>query len=103
MTTPMGDDLSSAIALAIEYSERTLRHEQKTRDLQGRYEALSAREREVMALVVAGLLNKQAAHELGISEITVKAHRGKMVRKMGAHSVADLVKMAAGLRLISLQ
>lgn len=103
MTTPMGDDLSSAIALAIEYSERALRHEQKARALHVRYEALSAREREVMALVVAGLLNKQVAHELGISEITVKAHRGRVTRKMEARSVADLVKMAAGLQLISWQ
>lgn len=103
MTTPLGDDLSSTIAQAIEYSEKALRHEQKARALQGRYEALSAREREVMALVVAGLLNKQVAHELGISEITVKAHRGKMVRKMGAHTVVDLVKIAASLQLISWQ
>jgi len=103
MTTPLGDDLSSAIALAIEYSEMALRQEQKARALQGRYEALSAREREVMALVVAGLLNKQVAHELGISEITVKAHRGRVTRKMEARSVADLVKMAAGLQLISWQ
>jgi FixJ family two-component response regulator len=103
MTTPFGDDLSSAVAQAIACSETALRHEQKARALHVRYESLSAREREVMALVVAGLLNKQVAHELGISEITVKAHRGKMMRKMGARSVADLVKMAASLRLIGWQ
>lgn len=103
MATALGDDLSSAIAQAIEYSETALRHERKARALQERYEALSAREREVMALVVAGLLNKQVAHELGISEVTVKAHRGKMVRKMGAQTVVDLVKIAANLQLISWQ
>ncbi len=103
MTATLLDDLSSAIAHAIEYSEMALRHEQKARALKGRYDALSAREREVMGLVVSGLLNKQVAHELGISEITVKAHRGNMVRKMGARSVADLVKIAARLQLISWQ
>ncbi len=103
MTAPVVDDLPSAITQAIEYSEIALRHEQKARALKGRYDALSAREREVMGLVVSGLLNKQVAHELGISEITVKAHRGNMVRKMGARSVADLVKIAARLQLISWQ
>jgi FixJ family two-component response regulator len=103
MTTPFGDDLSSAIAQAIEYSEMALRHEQKVQATQRRYVSLSAREREVMALVVTGLLNKQVAHELGISEITVKAHRGKMMRKLEARSVAGLVKMAASLQLISWQ
>jgi len=63
------------------------------------YASLSRREREVMALVVAGLLNKQVGWELGISEITVKAHRGRMMRKMQATSLTDLVKMAAALRL----
>jgi FixJ family two-component response regulator len=103
MATALGDDLASTIAQAIEYSETALRHERKARALQSRYEALSAREREVMGLVVAGLLNKQVAHELGISEVTVKAHRGKMVRKMGAQTVVDLVKIAASLQLISWQ
>ena len=103
VTTSFGDELSSVIAQAIEHSEMALRHEQKIRALQGRYESLSAREREVMALVATGLLNKQVAHELGISEITVKAHRGRVTRKMEARSVADLVKMAAGLQLISWQ
>lgn len=103
MVTPFGDDVASAIVQAIEYSEMALRQERKVRLLQGRYELLSARERDVMALVVAGLLNKQIAHELAISEITVKAHRGKVMRKMEAQSVADLVKMAANLQLISWQ
>ena len=65
--------------------------------LQDRYASLSGRERQVMALVVAGLLNKQIGGELGISEITVKAHRGKVMQKMQADSLADLVRMAAKL------
>ena len=69
------------------------------RSLRDCYASLSRREREVMALVVSGLLNKQVGGELGISEITVKAHRGKVMRKMKADSLADLVNMAARLRL----
>ena len=65
--------------------------------LRDRYASLSRREREVMALVVSGLLNKQVGGELGISEITVKAHRGQVMRKMKADSLADLVNMAARL------
>jgi FixJ family two-component response regulator len=67
--------------------------------LRNYYASLTPREREVMALVVAGLLNKQVGSKLGISEITVKAHRGKMMQKMKADSLADLVKMAVRLRL----
>jgi len=67
------------------------------RALRERYASLSARERDVMALVVTGLLNKQVGGELGISEITVKAHRGNMMRKMSARSLPELVNMAAGL------
>ena len=69
------------------------------RTLRDRYASLSGREREVMALVVAGLMNKQVGAELGISEITVKAHRGNMMRKMKADSLAELVTMAATLHL----
>ena len=69
------------------------------RRLQDRYDALSQRERQVVALVVTGLLNKQIAYELGISEITVKAHRGRMMRKMNARSLVSLVQMANRLRL----
>lgn len=100
LTKPFGDDvLLSAIRRAIEYSHTALGYEAEMRALRAGYASLSRREREVMALVVSGLLNKQVGAELGISEITVKAHRGKVMRKMKAHSLADLVKMAARLRL----
>jgi FixJ family two-component response regulator len=99
LTKPLRSDaLLSAIAQAIERSEFVLRDEAVTRRLSDRYALLSRREREVMALVVSGLLNKQVGDELGISEITVKAHRGNVMRKMKADSFADLVKMAARLR-----
>ena len=98
LTKPFGDDvLLSAIESALERSRAALVQQAGLHALQARYAILSQREREVMALVVAGLLNKQIAGELRISEITVKAHRGKMMRKMGAGSVAELVKMAGGL------
>jgi FixJ family two-component response regulator len=97
---PFGDDvLLSAIRHAIERSRIALAHEAEIRALRDCYASLSRREREVMALVVSGLLNKQVGFELGISEITVKAHRGKVMRKMKAGSLADLVNMAASLRL----
>jgi FixJ family two-component response regulator len=100
LTKPFGDDtLLSAIRQALERSRSALDHEAETRGLRGRYASLSRREREVMALVVRGLLNKQVGFELGISEITVKAHRGKVMRKMDAHSLADLVTMAASIRI----
>jgi FixJ family two-component response regulator len=99
LTKPFSDDvLLSAIAAALERSRAALCHEAEVRQVRARYESLSRREREVMALVVSGLLNKQIGGELCISEITVKAHRGKVMRKMKAASVADLVKMAATLR-----
>src|ERR1700730_5276862 len=98
LTKPFGDDvLLSAIRQAVERSETTLGHAAEMRTLRDRYASLSGREREVMALVVAGLLNKQVGSELGISEITVKAHRGRMMQKMKADSLADLVNMAARL------
>jgi len=98
LTKPFDDDmLLGAIDGAIERSRTALGRQAELQTLRDRYAELSHRECEVMALVVAGLLNKQIAGELGISEITVKAHRGKVMRKMKADSLADLVKMAAGL------
>jgi FixJ family two-component response regulator len=100
LTKPFGDDvLLSAIRHAIERSHTALRHEAEIRALRDCYGSLSRREREVMALVVFGLLNKQVGGELGISEVTVKAHRGKVMRKMKAGSLAELVNIAARLRL----
>jgi FixJ family two-component response regulator len=100
LTKPFKDDvLLAAIRAALERSRVALGLEAEMRVLRDRYESLSQRERQVMALVVSGLLNKQVGGELGISEITVKAHRGKVMQKMKADSLADLVKMAARLRL----
>jgi FixJ family two-component response regulator len=95
-----GEVLMSAIQQAIERSGAALVDEAALRALQARYGSLSGREREVMALVVSGNLNKRVAHELGISEITVKAHRGRVMRKMQADSLADLVYMAVRLRVV---
>jgi FixJ family two-component response regulator len=99
LTKPFSDDvLLSAIRNAIERSQIALGHEAEIRALRDRYDSLTRREREVMALVASGLLNKQVGGELGISEITVKAHRGQVMQKMKADSFAELVKMAARLQ-----
>jgi FixJ family two-component response regulator len=99
LTKPFNDGvLLTAIRGALERSRVALSREAEMRALRDRYASLSPRERQVMALVVSGLLNKQIGGELGISEITVKAHRGKVMQKMKADSLADLVKMAARLR-----
>jgi FixJ family two-component response regulator len=100
LTKPFSDDvLLSAIRQAIARSHTALDHEAQMQSLRDRYASLSPREREVMALVASGFLNKQVGGELGISEITVKAHRGKVMGKMKADSLADLVNMAATLHL----
>jgi FixJ family two-component response regulator len=98
LTKPFDYDvLLKAIRNAIERSRTALGHQAEMRALRDGYASLTRREREVMALVVSGLLNKQVGGELGISEITVKAHRGQVMRKMKADSLADLVNIAAKL------
>ncbi|HEX4005814.1 MAG TPA: response regulator [Acidobacteriaceae bacterium] len=100
LTKPFSDDvLLRAIGQALERSRVALHHEAEIRALRQSHMTLTHRERQVMALVVSGLLNKQIGGELGICEITVKAHRGRMMVKMKAGSVAELVKMAARLRI----
>lgn len=100
LTKPLSHDvLLDAIEEAVERSRAALDRDAELEALRGDYASLSRREREVMARVVAGRLNKQVAADLGISEITVKAHRGQMMRKMRADSVADLVRIAARLDL----
>jgi RNA polymerase sigma factor (sigma-70 family) len=98
LTKPLSfDELQKAISQAVERSRTSRAHEAELRFLRDCHASLTPREREIMALVVAGLLNKQIAAELGISEITVKAHRGRVMRKMRVDSLADLVRVAAAL------
>lgn len=100
LTKPFDDEvLLSAIADALECSRIALDREGDLRSLREAYATLTPREQEVLAMVVAGHMNKVIASDLGISEITVKAHRGKVMRKMKARSLADLVKMDAQLSL----
>ena len=100
LTKPFRDqDMLDAVAAAIERDRRQRAEDSGSAELAARFETLSPREKEVMALVTAGRMNKQAAFELGLSEITVKIHRGAAMRKMEARSLADLVRMAEALGL----
>jgi FixJ family two-component response regulator len=100
LVKPCGHDcLLAAIRHSLERSRLALDREAESRDLRNRYALLTPRERQVMALVASGMLNKQVGYELGISEITVKFHRGNLTQKMKANSLADLVRMAGRLRL----
>ena len=100
LTKPFERDvLLSAIQRAIERSREALRQASELKSLRERYASLTPREREVLAWVVSGLLNKQVGAELGMTEATVKAHRGKIMQKMKADSLADLVRIAARLEL----
>ena len=102
LTKPFRDqDLLDAIQVALERSRSNQESERATSDLKARFETLTPREQEVMARVTGGLLNKQVAAEIGVSEITVKVHRGNVTRKMGAKSFAELVRMADALGIRS--
>lgn len=100
LTKPFRDqDMLDAVAAALERDQATREEQGGLAGLKALYETLSQRERQVMVLVASGLMNKQAAHQLGLSEITVKIHRGNLMRKMEAKSLADLVRMVEALKL----
>jgi len=100
LTKPFRDrDLLDAIQVALERARSRNESENAVSELRAKFESLSSREQEVMAGVTSGLLNKQVAVELGVSEVTVKVHRGNVMQKMGAKSLADLVRMADTLAI----
>ena len=100
LTKPFRDqDMLDAIATAVERDRARRTAEAASKGLEARYKTLTPREREVMMFVTDGKMNKQIAHELGLSQVTVKIHRGAAMRKMGARTLADLVKMAEALNL----
>lgn len=100
LTKPFRDqDMLDAVAAALERDAASRAQQGDIGDLRARFEALSPREKQVMVRVASGLMNKQVAHQLGLSEITVKIHRGNLMRKMEAKSLADLVRMAEALKL----
>jgi FixJ family two-component response regulator len=100
LTKPFRDqDMLDAVAIAIQQDQRRREHEIKMSEVRAHFESLTPREREIMALVAAGLMSKQIAAEINLSEITVKVHRSHLMRKMGARTVADLVRMAETLGL----
>jgi FixJ family two-component response regulator len=99
LTKPFRDqDMLDAVQLAIEQDRKQHKDAVATFQLKANFETLSAREQQIMSLVAAGLMNKQIAAEIGVSEVTVKVHRGSVMRKMGAKSIADLVRMSDALR-----
>jgi FixJ family two-component response regulator len=98
LSKPFRDqDMLDAVATAIERDRKRREGDEVTHDLRARFESLTPREREILALVAAGLMNKQIAAEIDLAEITVKIHRGRVMKKLGARSLADLVRMAEAL------